>query len=292
MWMLVLFPYNLDELFIFANMHRNRVFFIGFLLSFVVLLTACDPYQKVLKSSDLNYKMAKGKEYYNKEEYDKAITLFEEVLASLRGTKNFEELYYYYAYAQFGNQNYYMAAYHFNYISSNYPSFEKAAECEYMSAYCYYLLSPEFELDQTDTYKAIDAMQLFINNHPESERVSEANDIIDRLRAKLELKAVRGAELYYNIGDYKAAIVALKNTSKDFPDSKESDYVQYLIIKSNYELAVQSIQSKKIERFEETIANYSNFIDKFASSKYAPLAQKIFEKSKAELEQLKSSNKS
>jgi outer membrane protein assembly factor BamD len=290
--MLMLFHYYLGDLFIFAFMLRIRAFYLGLFLAIAFIFGSCDPYQKVLKSSDLNYKMAKGKEYYNKEEYDKAITLFEEVLASLRGTKNFEELYYYYAYAQFGNQNYYMAAYHFNYISSNYPNFEKAAECEYMSAYCYYLLSPEFELDQTDTYKAIDEMQLFINNHPESERVTEANEIIDKLRAKLELKSVRGAELYYNIGDYKAAMVALKNTIKEFPDSKEADYVQFLIVKSNFELAMQSIPAKKSERLEETIANYSNFIDRFASSKYAPQAQKIYERSRAELEKIKSSNKS
>ncbi len=258
-----------------------------FLLLLSFTFSSCDPYQKLLKSGDLNLKMAKGKEYYNKEEYDKAIPLFEEVLATLRGTKNFEELYYYYAYSQYGAENYVMAAYHFKYIADNYPNFDKAAECEYMSAYCYYLLSPIYSLDQGDTYKAIQALQLFINNHQEDPKVVKANEIIDLLRAKLEFKATKAAELYYDIGDYKAATTALKTLLKEFPDTKNADYIQFLIIKSGYELAEQSINSKKIERYEDAISNYLNFIDKFATSKYAPEAQKIYDKAKSQLDKYK-----
>lgn len=233
--------------------------------------------------------MVKGKAYYNAEEYDKAIPLFEEVLATLRGTKNFEELYYYYAYSHYGSGNYVMAAYHFKYIADNFPNFQKNAECEYMSAYCYYLLSPGYSLDQTDTYKAIESFQLFINNHEMDERVAKANEIIDKLRAKLEFKATQSAELYYNIGDYKAAVVALKAVLKDFPDTKQVDYLQYLIVKSSYQLASQSVPEKKVERFQDAITNYQNFIDKFATSKYAVDAQKYYEKSKVALIELKSS---
>ena len=249
-------------------------------------LVGCDPYQKVLKSSDLALKLTKAKEYYNKEEYEKSIALFEESLAAIKGTKDFERLYYYYAYAHYGSGDYVMAAYHFKYIAENYPAFENATECEYMSAYCYYLLSPGYNLDQTDTYKAIEAFQLFINNHPSSERVSLANTYMDKLREKLEKKAVESALEYYRIGNYKASVSCFKEVLKEFPDSKQADKLNYYLLKSNYQLAKKSINSKKTERFNLTIDTYLSFIDKFASSKYVPDAQAIYQDAQLQLQKL------
>ena len=268
---------------------------IYFLLAlFICGATSCDPYQKLLKSTDLNLKLTKAKEFYNKEEYEKAIPLFEEVLATFRGTKNFEGVYYYYAWSQYGAENYLMAAYHFKYIAENFPSNENASECEYMSAYCYYLLSPEVNLDQEETKKALDAMQVFINNHPDDSRVVKANEIITKLREKLELKATRAADLYYNISSYinsyKASIISYKGVLKDFPDTKNADYLNFSILKSSYEYAMQSVPSKKEQIFNETITYYFNFIDKFATSKYVKQAQRIYDNSKSQLEKLKNNN--
>jgi outer membrane protein assembly factor BamD len=257
------------------------------LLVICLLATSCDPYQKLLKSTDFNLKLNKAKEFYNNEEYEKATALFEEVLATLRGTKNFEQVYYYYCYANYGNENYLSAAYHFKYIADNYPLFEKAAECEYISAYCYYLLSPNDNLDQTDTYKAIEAMQLFINNHPEDPKSEKANGIIDLLRAKLETKATKAANLYLDIENYKAAITSFKGILKDFPDTKNAEVIYFKLIKASFEYAQKSIQTKKAERFNQTIEYYLNFIDKFASSKYSKEAQGIYTSSLKELENLK-----
>ncbi|MFM2226504.1 MAG: hypothetical protein RJA07_2706 [Bacteroidota bacterium] len=252
-----------------------------------MLLSSCDPYQKLLKSGDLNLKLTKAKEFYNKEEFEKAQPLFEEVLATLRGTKNFEQIYYYYAWSHYGSKDYMMAAYHFKYISDNFPNYENATECEYMGAYCYYLLSPEVNLDQTETTKGINGLQLFINNHPEDPRVEKANEYITKLREKLELKATRAADLYYNIGNFKASIIAYKAVLKDFPDSKNADYLSFQMIKASYDFAKESITAKKTERLSTTINYYSDFIDKFATSKYSKDAQKIYDNSRAELEKLK-----
>ena len=269
-------------------MKKISVYFFIIIVAFS--FSACDPYQKLLKSSDLNLKLTKAKEFYNKEEYEKAIPLFEEVLATFRGTKNFEPVYYYYAWCQYGSENYLMAAYHFKYLAENFPNSDHSAECEYMGAYCYNLLSPDVNLDQEDTKKALDAMQLFINNHPEDSRVEKANEIITQLREKLELKATRAADLYYNITSYKAAIIGFKNILKDYPDTKKADYITFSILKSSYEYATQSIPTKKEERFNETLTYYFNFIDKFATSKYAKDAQRIYEDSKAQLNKLKNNN--
>ena len=270
------------------SISMKKISVLLFVIVVAISFSSCDPYQKLLKSSDLNLKLVKAKEFYNKEDYEKSIPLFEEVLATLRGSKNFEGVYYYYAWAQYGSENYLMAAYHFKYIADNYPNYENETECEYMSAYCYYLLSPEYVLDQTETYKAVEAMQLFINNHPEDTRVAKANEIITLLREKLEKKETKSAELYYNISDYKAAIISFKSVLKDYPDSKNADYLNFCILKSSYDYARQSVQVKKEERLNETLNYYSNFIDKFATSKYAKVAQGIYDNTRSQIEKLKS----
>ena len=43
-------------------------------------------------------------------------------------------------------------------------------------------------LDQTNTYDALKELQLFINTYPNSSRIPECNDLIDKLRTKLEYK--------------------------------------------------------------------------------------------------------
>jgi outer membrane protein assembly factor BamD len=268
-------------------MKKSNLYILAFIILLAFGLSSCDPYQKLLKSGDLNLKLTKAKEFYNKEDYQKAQPLFEEVLATLRGTKNFEQVYYYYAWSHFGSQDYVMAAYHFKYISDNFPNYDNATECEYMSAYCYYLLSPEMNLDQTETTKGINGLQLFINNHPEDPRVQKANEYITKLREKLELKATNAADLYYNTSSYKASLVAYKGVLKDFPDTKNADYLHFQLIKASYDFGKQSINAKKTERLTETINYYSNFIDKFASSKYSKEAQKIYDNARAELEKLK-----
>lgn len=241
----------------------------------------------MLKSDNLQLKFEKAKFYYNKKDYVRALPLFEELVSVYKGTKDVEEVYYYYSYCYYGQGEYLMSAYHFKNFVTTYPKSKYSEECHYMYAYCYYLMSPVYTLDQTDTQKAINAFQLFINTYPESARVKQSNDLMDELRRKMELKALTAAELYYKMGNYKSATVAFKNLLKDFPDIPESEKVHYLIVNSWYLLAKESIPSKKLERFNSTITAYYDFIDKFGNSNYLREAEKIYEKSIESLKKIK-----
>jgi outer membrane protein assembly factor BamD len=117
-----------------------------------------------------------------------------------------------------------------------------------MNAYCAFLESQEPELDQTDTYKAIETFKIFLNIFPESKYVPECNTFLDQLRSKLSHKAYRNAKLYFDMGEYKSSIVALENLVKEFPEIPQKEEVDYLIIKSHYLLSVNSIPEKQKER--------------------------------------------
>ncbi len=248
-------------------------------------------YQKLLKSSDYDLKLQKAKQYYNSGNYIKAIPLFEELIGILKGTQDVEDLYYFYPYCYFGQGDYQFASYYFKNFIDYYPRSPKAEDARFMSAYCMYKLSPVIDLDQSFTHKAIEAFQLFANTYPESEKIEECNQLMDEMRKKLEVKSYRAAKLYYDMRDYKSAAKALNNMLLDFPETDEREEVNFLILKSNFLYAENSIEEKQEERYNSTVAAYLSFIEKFAESEYLKEAEDIYEKSNKELDRLKMGEK-
>lgn len=252
----------------------------SFILFLLILNSSCgDTYQKVMKSSDYTLKSTKVKEYYNKGDYEKATPLFEELIPIVKGTKDAEKLYYFYCYAQYGNGDYLFANHYFKNFLQNYPKSVYAEDAQFMSAFSLYKLAPRETLDQSNTEKAIENMQLFINNYPQSSKIEQANQVIDDLRSRLETKAFESAKLYFRLHSYKAAATSFKNLLSTFPDTKRQEEIMFYILKSYFLLAQNSIETKKQERYTLTIDSYYAFIDKYPQSKYLRDAEKIFSSS-------------
>lgn len=251
-----------------------------FLLLIAFSFSSCSNYQKVLKSNDYGKKYEVAMQLYNKKDYQKAYPLLEELVSVKRGTKEAEDIYFYYCYCNYYLDDLISASYHFEQFAKTYPASEKTEEASYMNAYCYYLGSPVYSLDQSNSYRAIDEMQKFINKYPNSERIAECNELIDMLRNKLEQKSFEKGMLYYKMSDYKAAIVGLNNTLKDFPMTKYKEIILFTIVKSNFLLAENSYENKKAERYKATIDAYNDFIDKFANGENVKEADSILLKAK------------
>ncbi len=226
---------------------------------------------------DLKYEAAI--KYYEEEKYDRAMPLLEELIPMFRGTERAEKVYYCYCYCNYQMDLLYAAAYHFKKFADTYPLSEHAQHMLFMHAYSNYMLSPIPSLDDTDTKKAINAFQLFINTYPQHELVDSSNVMMDKLRYKLEEKSYQNAKQYYRIFAFKAAIIALNNTLIDFPETKYHEEILFLILKSNFLLAENSVEKKKLERINNTIEAYYTFVDSYKESKYLKEAQTIFTKS-------------
>ncbi len=254
----------------------------------IAVIASCSDFSKLQKSTDLELKYTKAKEYFEKGDYLKASVLLEELMGLYKGTVKGEEIYYYYAQTQFESGDYSLAGYYYRNFVRTYPSSTKAEECAYMNAYCYYLNSPVYSLDQTDTKAAIREFQSFINRYPQSARIKESNEIIDKLRGKLEKKSYEVAKQYYNVGDYKASVVAFNNTLKDFPETKYREEFMFLTIKANYLLAQNSIDVKKAERYKSSTEAYLKFIDTYKASKYLREAETIYNNTLKAQEKIKS----
>ncbi len=239
-------------------------------------LTSMGKYNKLLKSGDMEAKYVAAKQYFDKENYSKAHDLFEELVGVYKGTAKAEEVGYYFAYCNYNMDDYITAGYLFRNFVKNFPTSKHTEECAYMNAYCYYLNSPPYSLDQVDTRLAVKEFQRFTNQYPKSERVEKCNELLDLLRGKLERKSYENAMLYYDMGDYRASSVAFANHIKEFPDSKHVERLAYLIIRSNYLLALYSIESKKQERFKAAVDSYTKFVDLYPNSQYMKEAEMVY----------------
>ncbi len=251
----------------------NFTDFMGRIVLFSVLLfglaTSCTTkLSKIMKSKDYEYKYKMAEQYYTNGKYQESQKLFEDVFPFLKGSTRYEDMYFKYAYSYYYNKDYLNAENLFKTFVENFPASVKSEECEYMRAYCYFKQSPKVELDQTNTNKTMGLMQAFISTHPTSKRVKDASELIDLCREKLELKDYKSAELYYNLGFYKAAAIAFGNVSDNFPDSKKSDEYKFHMIKSYYEYAKMSYEEKQQVRYEKVLNECSEFSDRFTDSKF------------------------
>lgn len=245
-----------------------------FMAACLLLLASCETPEKVLKSTDLEYKKTKAKFWYNKKEYFKCIPVLEELIGLLKGRESVEEWYYLYCMANYKQGDYMISGYHFKNFYDQYPNSVWAEECLHMYAKSNAQLSPKPDLDQTYTYKALEAYQFFFSMFPDSKYVAEGNEMVAKLRKKLEKKALNNADLYYRTQNYKAAATAYENLLTDFPDIEENEKISFMVVKANYRYAENSIPEKKTPRYKHVIESFADFKYKFPNSKYLAEARK------------------
>jgi outer membrane protein assembly factor BamD len=254
----------LPEKTIFA---RFMKFLPGILLSLLLLASCTSKFGKVVKSKDKEYKLKMAEQYYANKDYEKAQELYADLLPLFKGDSRFEDIYYKYAYTSYYLKDYSNAENLFKTYGENFPNSPKVEETEFMRCMAYYKQSPPVNLDQTNTVKTIALLQAFINTHPDSKKVAEANEIIDACRIKLEQKEFNNAKLYYDLGYYKAAGVAFSILIDDFPDSDKSDSYALNSIKAYYRYAEMSVPDRQEERFERVVKDVNDFEQRFPESK-------------------------
>lgn len=256
--------------------NKRIIQFAAILLLAVMGISGCkSKFEKLRASNDTARKYQEAIKLYNNKKYTKALVLFDDLVLKFRGRAEAEDLYYYHAYTNYRLNDYLTARHQFRTFVDTYPNSPKAEECRFMSAYCYYLEAPVYTLDQSNTQKAMESLQLFINIYPESERATEAADLIEELRGRLEKKSYENAKLYLDIGDYKAAVIAYENSLRDFPDTEYAEEIEFQIAEAQYLYAFNSSEYKLEERFQEAISYTNDFIKNYPESTYLKDANKL-----------------
>jgi outer membrane protein assembly factor BamD len=258
-------------------MFWNKISLRLFIFSLLVLfISSCSQYEKLLKSDDFQLKYDVAMEYYEKGDYVRSATLIEQILPVYKGTQRAAELSCTLANSYYHRGDYIMAAHYFDNFVREYPNSQHVEEATYMRAYCNYLLSPRPSLDQSTTNRAIDQFRLFMTRYPGSDKVDEAQRLINEMRAKLLEKSFQSARLYFDMDDYRAAIIALKNSLVDYPETRHREEIMFLILKASFLLADNSVPDRQLERFQSTIDEYYAFIEEFPESQYTNEAKQFF----------------
>jgi outer membrane protein assembly factor BamD len=254
----------------------------------ILIVGSCSKYQKLLKSSNTELKYQKAIEYYNNEDYYRALQLFDMVLPYYRGTSRAEKIGYYISMSHYFQGDYILASYHFKNFAKTFPKSKYAKECTFLAAYCNYLESPRYSLDQSNSYKAIEGFQYFANQYPRSDSVELCNEYIDELRDKLQRKRFEISKQYLKTEYFEAAITSFKTDLEDYPNSEYKEESLFFILKSHFLLAENSIEEKKYDRYKNTEEAYERLVAHYGKDNtFAKQANKIYEKTLIALEELK-----
>jgi len=246
------------------------------LLALVFLASSCkSTFERTRTSGNAELILTSAFNFYEKKNYQRALTLFELVINTLRGDARAEEAFYAYAECHYKTNQYLLAAFYFKNFSNTFTNSPLREEAAYMSAYSNYQLSPSFRLDQKATESAIEEFQVFVNLFPTSEKVGACNKLIDGLRRKLEQKAFGEGQLYFDLRQYQSAVISFDNLLRDYPESPDVERVRYLIAKASFLLSENSVVEKKEERYGQASVRCADFLEKYPSGKYSKEVNQI-----------------
>ena len=215
------------------------------------------------------------------------MNLLDGVRAVFVGQAKAQNIAYYRAFCSYNMKDYQIASDLFKQFIQTYPESSFAEECLYMMGFCDYKASPKPRLDQQVTEKAIREFQLYLSRYPYSMRKDKVNTYMDEMRDKLSYKAYLSAKNYYLREHYKAAVISLQNCLKDYPGSKYREEIMYMLFVSKYQMAVNSVEDKKVERYNNAREEYYYFADEYPNSRYAADVKKMYEDIEAYLENYK-----
>ncbi len=258
------------------------------LLLLLLVAGGCNEYARVMKSPDLNARYEYAKKAFDQKKYVQVTTIMQDLITPMRGTADGEDALYLLARAYYENKDYLNSGVYFKTYYTRYPRGKYTEQARYYSGYGYYLDSPEPQLDQTNTVKAIEELTAFMDYFPRSEKVTSARNAVFEMQDKLTLKELQNAQLYYNLGNflgnnYESAIIVSQNALKTYPYSKYREDFELIILKSKFQEARQSVEEKREDRYREVIDEYYSFMNNFPDSKHKGEAENIFKIASREL---------
>jgi len=253
-------------------------------IAVVIASVACkSQYELLLNSNDADAKYEAAFAYFNEGKYSKAGSLFESLSVLTNGTERDDTVRYYWGLSNYKFKDYYTAETNFEKFIESYPRSPFTSEARYLRLDCLYRQTLRYELDQSPTYKAMNAISEYILEYPSNPHMQECRDMLVDLNERLDKKAYEAAKLYYKMEDYLASRVAFRNVLKDDAENIYREDILYYIAMSSYKYAHLSVPAKQKERYLTFVDDYYNFIGELPESHYRKELDAVYQKAQKAL---------
>ena len=262
-------------------------------LSLAVLFSGCaSQVEGIRKSADKAYQYEYAKQCFAQGKFNDAITLLSELVTAQKGRENAQESLYMLAMAEYCNRDYESASATFKKYFQSYPKGDFAEQASFYVGQSLFESMPDPRLDQSSTIGAINAYQNFMDYFPDSSLREEAQKKLFILQDNLVMKEYLSAELYYNLGgyfgninsntesNYESCIITAQNALKQYPYTSLREKFSLLIMKSKFELAQNSSEEKRLDRYRDAEDECYGFLNEFPESEECKTAEKFITKCK------------
>ena len=249
--------------------------FLNITLLSLLLGFACGPKApKIILDAEDQYALAKRE--FDKKHWDQAVVELQKLIFNYPGAAFIDSAQYLLGVVYFNQEEYPLAIGEFNKLLRSYPTSQLADDAAFMVAASDFEMSPRAELDPKHTQRATDELKNFLDDYPESDRREEAQELLNKCRAKLAKKAYKTGYLYYKRRQYASALIYLRQVLNDYHDTEWAGQAQFQIAEVFY----------KQKKYDQAKEEYEKFLQDFPEDKLAKKARKrlkkIKEKSKTE----------
>jgi outer membrane protein assembly factor BamD len=247
---------------------------------------ACANKNAIKPGDTVDVAFDKAKILYDKQKYGDAARAFETVLSLGRGSDQAREAQYLLADSYFKNKEYLISASEYRRYVTFYPRSERREEAEFMEAFSYYKISPRFKLDQTDTERAITLLRVFIGRYPDSQKTTEAAQLVDEMRNKLARKSFTSANMYFNLKLYSSAAMYYQVTLDNYPETEYAEQSLVRQIHSYVLFANISVSERQAERYQKAVESWQRYSQLFPNGKNRSTAESHYNSAKNALNRL------
>ena len=263
---------------------RQKLFYVAAFIAVVAAFCGCSSIQQVIKTGDADLIYERGVLFYKAEKWQKAIALLDHCEPYYKGTLKEDTIAFYKARAYFKDGDYMTSSERFDDFRRSFGRSAFIEDAEAMYAISLYNMCPGPERDQTNTALALVAITEFTSHYPNSEQLHLFEDMTKDLTWRLHEKAFINAYTYYKIERYNSAIIAFRNALKQYPHSHRREDLMYYIVMSAYKYAVNSVETKQLDRYMSALDAYYTFIMEFPESKYKKRVESVAEEAKRFIE--------
>ena len=236
------------------------------LLSFLLGFGCGPKAPKVVLDAEDQYALAKRE--FDKEHWDDAVVELQKLIFNYPGAAFIDSAQYLLGMTYLNQKEYPLAIGEFNKLLSAYPTSQLADDAAFMVALSDFEMSPRAELDPRHTQRATDELQNFLDDYPESDRREEAEELLNKCRAKLAKKAYKTGYLYYKRGHYVSALIYLRQVLNDYHDTEWIKQAQFQIADVFY----------KQKKYDQAKEEYEKFLQNFPEHKLAQKAKRRLKK--------------